>query len=338
MKKTLIALAVTAATTAPFVANAAAPTVSGFADINYTLIDDTRENPVTDINDKENQFTADGEVDFAGNLASNVRVQADVDLSTTTGSFDSAEIEQAFFETDIAHNIAMIGGVFNSPIGWEAEDRPNMYQTSHNLSYEILNSQTALRGNNVTGVGVTGKFNNAVSVTAAVLNDIQEVPEENSIAVAVGINPAPELAIELGFITQDSDGLYCNNFVVISGIPYGINDCNFGIGNIIDANVSYKLPNGMTIAGEVLTASELVDYSAMAMLNMPIPETSMSVTLRGESLSLDVDGDDYETTALTLAGVYAMNKALSFATEAKYIDGDFNDGDMQIGLEAIASF
>lgn len=328
MKKTLIALAVAAATTTPFVANAAAPTVSGFADINYTLIDDTRENPVTDINDKENQFAADGEIDFAGNLASNVRVQADIDLSTTTGSFDSAEIEQAFFETDISNNIGMIGGVFNNPIGWEAEDRPNMYQTSHNFSYDILNSQTALRGNNVTGVGVTGKFS-TVSVTAAVLNDIQEVPEENSIAVAVGINPMPELAIEIGFITQDNDSGYCTSFV-----SYSVNNC--GMGNIIDANVSYKLPNGMTVAGEFLTASELVDYSAMAMLNMPIPETSMSVTLRGESLSLD--GDDNDTTALTLAGVYTMNKALSFATEAKYIDGDFNDGDMQVGLEAIASF
>jgi hypothetical protein len=329
MKKNLIALAVAAATTTPFVVNAATPTISGFADVNYTLIDDTRENPVTDINDKENQFAADGEIDFAGNLASNVRVQADIDLSTTTGSFDSAEIEQAFFETDIADNITMIGGVFNNPIGWEAEDRPNMYQTSHNFSYDILNSQTALRGNNVTGVGVTGKFNNTVSVTAAVLNDIQEVPEENSIAVAVGFNPMPELAIEIGFITQDNDSGYCTNFV-----SYSVNNC--GMGSIIDANVSYKLPNGMTVAGELLTASELVDYSAMAMLNMPIPETSMSVTLRGESLSLD--GDDNDTTALTLAGVYTMNKALSFATEAKYIDGDFNDGDMQIGLEAIASF
>ncbi len=328
MKKTLIALAVAAATTTPFVANAAAPTVSGFADINYTLIDDTRENPVTDINDKENQFAADGEIDFAGNLASNVRVQADIDLITTTGSFDSAEIEQAFFETDISNNIGIIGGVFNNPIGWEAEDRPNMYQTSHNFSYDILNSQTALRGNNVTGVGVTGKFS-TVSVTAAVLNDIQEVPEENSIAVAVGINPMPELAIEIGFITQDNDSGYCTNFV-----SYSVNNCEMG--NIIDANVTYKLPNGMTVAGEFLTASELVDHSAMAMLNMPIPETSMSVTLRGESLSLD--GDDNDTTALTLAGVYTMNKALSFATEAKYIDGDFNDGDMQVGLEAIASF
>ncbi len=328
MKKTLIALAVAAATTTPFVANAAAPTVSGFADINYTLIDDTRENPVTDINDKENQFAADGEIGFAGNLASNVRVQADIDLSTTTGSFDSAEIEQAFFETDISNNIGIIGGVFNNPIGWEAEDRPNMYQTSHNFSYDILNSQTALRGNNVTGVGVTGKFS-TVSVTAAVLNDIQEVPEENSIAVAVGINPMPELAIEIGFITQDNDSGYCTNFV-----SYSVNNCEMG--NIIDANVTYKLPNGMTVAGEFLTASELVDHSAMAMLNMPIPETSMSVTLRGESLSLD--GDDNDTTALTLAGVYTMNKALSFATEAKYIDGDFNDGDMQVGLEAIASF
>ena len=328
MKKTLIALAVAAATTTPFVANAAAPTVSGFADINYTLIDDTRENPVTDINDKENQFAADGEIGFAGNLASNVRVQADIDLSTTTGSFDSAEIEQAFFETDISNNIGIIGGVFNNPIGWEAEDRPNMYQTSHNFSYDILNSQTALRGNNVTGVGVTGKFS-TVSVTAAVLNDIQEVPEENSIAVAVGINPMPELAIEIGFITQDNDSGYCTNFV-----SYSVNNCEMG--NIIDANVTYKLPNGMTVAGEFLTASELVDHSAMAMLNMPIPETRMSVTLRGESLSLD--GDDNDTTALTLAGVYTMNKALSFATEAKYIDGDFNDGDMQVGLEAIASF
>lgn len=335
MNKKLLALAVSTACL-PFIAQAATPTVSGFADINYALIDDTAENSASHVNYKENQFSANGEIDIAGNLANNVRVRTDIDLSTTTGSFDSAEIEQAYFETNLASNISLMGGVFNNPIGWEEEDRPNMYQSSHSLSYEILNSQTALRGNNVTGVSVTGKFNNAVSVTAAVLNDIQEVPEKNSIALAVDINPMRELAIEIGFLTQDSEGTNCNNYTVISGIPYGLNGCNFGIGNIVDINATYKLPNGMTLAGEYLTASEIVDYSAMVMLNMPIQGTATSITFRAESLSLDADNSD--TTAFTVAGNYTMNKALTFALEGKYIDGDFNDGDVQVSLEAIASF
>lgn len=335
MKKNLLALAIATASM-PLMTNAAAPTISGFADINYTLIDDTWEDPITDTNYKENQFDADGELDLAGNLASNVKVRTDVDLSTTTGSFDSAEIEQAFFEMAIDRNISMIGGVFNNPIGWEAEDRPNMYQSSHSLSYMILDSQTTLRGNNIVGAGVNGKFN-VVTVTAAVLNDIQEVPEENSIAVAVGINPTTDLAIEVGFITQDTEGFYCgpNDYTLVNGVLYGDGSC-VGVGNIVDANATYKLPNGMILAGEYLTASEIVDYSAMAMLNIPIPETKLSLTVRGESLALD--GDEGDTSTLTLAGSYAMNKALSFAAEAKHIDGDFNDGDMQIGLEAIASF
>lgn len=333
MKKNLLALAVATASF-PFIAQAAAPTVSGFADITYSLIDDTQEDPVTNTNYKENQFDANGELDIAGNLASNVKVRADVDLSTTTGSFDSAEIEQAFFEMNLDNNLSLIGGVFNSPIGWEAEDRPNMYQSSHSLNYMILDSQTTLRGNNVVGAGVAGKFN-VVTVTAAVLNDTQEVPEENSIAVAVGINPSTDLAIEIGFITQDSEGVYCNDFYIINGVPFSDSAC-IGLGNIVDANLSYTLPSGMILAGEYLTASEIVDYSAMAMLSMPIPETKLSLTLRGETLELD--GNDGDTTALTLAGTYAMNKALSFSAEAKQIDGDFNDGDMQIGLEAIASF
>ena len=324
MKKSMIALAVAAATTAPLMVQAAAPEVSGFVDIIYSLVDDTADTGL--VNTNESQFSADGEIDFKGNLAEDVSVQVDLDVNL--GGGDSGDIEQAFFALKATDQVSVIGGVFNSPIGWEAEDAPNMYQTSHSMNYDLLNSQTALRGNNVAGLAVAGTFD-TITVTAALLNDLQQTPEENSLAVAVGLAPNKDIELELGIVTQDNDSGVCTVFNSLA-------DNNCGVGTVINANGSFKVENGLTIAAEIMLASELIDYSMMGMVNMAVPETPFSVTARGELLALD--GGDDDTLALTFAGLYTHNDALGIVAEMKYIDGDFNDGDIQIGLELIASF
>lgn len=324
MKKSMIALAVAAATTAPVMVQAAAPEVSGFVDIIYSLVDDTADTGV--VNTNESRFSADGEIDFKGNLAEDVSVQVDLDINT--GGGDSTDIEQAFFTLKATDQISVMAGAFNNPIGWEAEDAPNMYQTTHSIAYGLLDSQTSLRGNNVIGVGVAGSAD-MISITAALLNDTQDTPEENSLAVAIGLTPVEGMELELGFLTQDNDSGVCTFF----NSPAD-NDC--GLGTIINANGSFAIESGLTVAAEIMLASEIIDYSMMAMVNMAIPETPLSVTARGELLAIDGGNDD--TLALTFAGLYTYNDALGFVAEMKYIDGDFNDGDIQIALEAIASF
>lgn len=307
MKKSMIALAVAAATTAPVMVQAAAPEVSGFADIIFTLVDDTADNGA--INTAESQFSADGEIDFKGNLADNVSVQVDLDVNL--GGGDSGDIEQAFFGWGINSDITLLGGVFNNPVGWEAEDAPNMYQTSHSLNYDILDGQTALRGNNVAGVAVQGKAGE-ITLTAALLNDLAQTPEENSLAFVAGFAPTKDLALEVGLVTQDHNAE-----------------------TVIDLNATYKMGD-ITAAGELLLASEIIDFSAMAMVNMAIPDTAMSATARGELVSYAADID--ETIALTLAGLYTVNDALGIVAELKYIDGEGIDGDIQVVAEFVASF
>jgi len=316
MKKSMIALAVAAATTAPVMVQAAAPEVSGFADIIFTVADDTSDVP-NSTNTAESKFTADGEIDFKGNLADDVSVRVDIDVNLNADTRDSGDIEQAFFGWGINKDVTLLGGVFNNPIGWEAEDAPNMYQTTHSMNYSILDGQTALRGNNIAGVAVAGTVEK-FTLTAALLNDLQQTDEENSLALVAAFAPTEELNLEAGIVTQDND-----------------NPNTGGAGTVIDLNATFS-KDDITIAGELLLASEIIDYSAMAMLNMAIPETDMSATVRGELVSFDADIDD--TLALTLAGLYTVNDALGIVAELKYIDGEINDGDIQVVAEFVASF
>ncbi|MBL4607480.1 MAG: hypothetical protein JKY01_06590 [Pseudomonadales bacterium] len=316
MKKSLIALAVAAATAAPVITQAAAPEISGFADIIFTVVDDTADT-LNSTNSAESKFTVDGEIDFKGNLADDVAVQLDLDINTTAGTFDSAEIEQAFFGWSVNKDVTVLGGVFNNPVGWEAEDAPNWYQTSQSQNRSILDSQTTLRGNNVAGIAVAGTVEK-FTLTAALLNDLQQTDEENSFALVVGFAPTEELSLEAGIVTQDND-----------------NPANGGAGTVVDLNATFS-KDDITVAGELLLASEIIDYSAMGMINMAIPDSSMSATVRGELISFDADIDD--TLALTLAGLYTVNDALGIVAELKYIDGEFNDGDIQVVTEFVASF
>ncbi len=322
MKKSMIALAVAAATSAPVMVQAAAPEVSGFADIIFTLVDDTANTP-NSTNPAEGKFTADGEIDFKGNLADDVSVRVDLDVNINADNRDSADIEQAFFGWKMNEDITFLGGVFNNPVGWEAEDTPEMYQTSHSMNYNILDGQTALRGNNIAGVAVAGTVEK-FTFTAAFLNDLQQTNEENSLALVAAFAPTEELNLEAGIVTQDND-----NPVRTATNPNG------GAGTVIDFNATFS-KDDITIAGELLLASEIIDYSAMAMINMAIPETAMSATVRGELVSFDADIDDL--LALTFAGLYTVNDALGIVAELKYIDGEDIDGDIQVVAEFVASF
>ena len=117
--------------------------VSGFADIIWTITDEAGD--VADGKNKtEGKFTVDGEVDFESKLTDKISARIDLDLAMAVntgvnapdevglpGPKDSAVIEQAFFAWTLQDNLTFLGGVFNNPIGWEAEDAPDLYQTTH---------------------------------------------------------------------------------------------------------------------------------------------------------------------------------------------------------------
>lgn len=300
--------------------------VNGFADIIYTITDEASDVPGS-TNPTEGKFTADGEVDFSSKLSDVVSVRVDVDLAmavnggvnasaVTGGPADSAVIEQAFLAWGLNEGVTFLAGVFNSPVGWEGEDATDLYQTSHNQNYGILDGQTLLHGNNVAGVAVAAALG-PVTITGALLNDLQQVNEENSIAIVANATPITGLDVEFGIVTQDND---------IPGAG--------GAGNVMDLNATFT-QNSLTVGFELLTADEIIDNSIMLLGNYSLPN-GFGVTGRYEIVSFDAAGAS-DTDVITLAGSYHVADNLDILLEWKSTDTGATDTDL-LTAEFLAKF
>ncbi len=334
MNKKLIALAV-AGTFAGYgaVANAATATVSGFADIIYTAVDDAAGPAAGSSakNPNEGKFAADAEIDvIATSGAVTARVDVNLRLNGTGGvsaggAFDAngdetlspaeiadasdtdtdtngASIEQAMFAWDLGA-VTLIGGVFNNPIGADAEDAPDMDFTTHSVVYNILDHQTAREGNNITGVAVAGAVG-PVTLTGAFLNDIQDANEENSLAFVVNYSPIAGLDLEAGFVTQDDQ--------MDTAVPPAATTA----GDVANFNVIYSI-KGFTVGLDYLAPSNIIDSAYTIWGGYTHGDFNFKV--RTESVAWEATGAiDHDVN--TLYATYAANENLSIALE-------FRDGD-----------
>ena len=303
MKKNVIALAVAAAM-APGFAAAADSKVSGFADIIYTNNSDANISV----------FTANAETDFASKLSDIVSVRVDADLTLATndvgvdasgnngknasatvgGPADSAVIEQAYFAASVAEGVTVIGGVFNNPIGWQAVDVVDRYQSTNLLTYDVLDGQTKLYGNNIAGVAVAGDLG-PVTVTGAVLNDIGLAAlDKHSTALVINASPVAGLDVELGYVTQEASA-----------------------GNVTDFNVTYKNA-GLTIGAEYMTAEEVLDTGLSFTVNYMFTP-ALGATVAYSSLDGDGFGDDADTRT-SVAGIW--NIADNLVTKLEFTTDD----------------
>jgi len=260
MKKKLLPLAIAAIMAPGF---AAAADVSGFTDIIYTIADDSSKQAAPLKNTSEGKFNANAEVDFSASPADGVTVRVDLDLGLPAlntkpggGAADSGDVEQAFFAWGVTEGVTVIGGVFNNPIGYEAEDAPDMDFTSHGAVYTALDSQTALPGDNIAGLAVAGAVG-PTTVTAALLNDIGETNEENSLAVVVNYSPMAGLDMEFGLVTQKENG--SSTVVPTTGSANALS-----VGDATNFNIVYMPAQvaGLTIGLDYLTADTVVDSAS----------------------------------------------------------------------------
>ena len=330
MKKNVIALAVAAAM-APGFAAAADSKVSGFADITYINADADAD--VLGNGKETSAFVANAEVDFASKLSDIVSVRVDTDLSLATngginaaaitgGPADSAAIEQAYFAASVAEGVTVIGGVFNNPIGWQAVDVVDRYQSANLLTYDVLNGQTALYGNNIAGVAVAGDLG-PVTVTGAVLNDIGGLTDKNSVALVVNASPVAGLDLELGYVTQETDHEDGGSTIDTAG-------------NVTDFNATYKNA-GLTLGLEYLTAEELLDTGLAITANYMFTP-ALGATVAYSSLDGDGFGNDADTRT-SVAGIWNIADnlvtKLEFTTDDK---GDNTDSTDVTNLRFIAKF
>ncbi len=339
MNKKLIAMAIAGVFAVPMAAQAEGVAISGFADIIFDA--------------DSSSFGADAEIDFIKTVgAVTGRLDIDADLVLNDGN-GSAGIEQALFAWGVNDTVTLIGGVFNNPIGQDAEDAPDMNFTTHSAVYNILNHQTALDGNNIAGIeqalfawgvndtvtliggvfnnpigqdaedapdmnftthtavynildhqtaldgnniaGIAGAFNfGAATLTVAFLNDIQQVTDENSVAAVLNLSLVEGLALELGYVTQET-----------------------GAENVANLNASYTT-GAFTLGLDYLAPDEIIDSAYNVWVGYGAGDFGVKVFT--EAVAWDAGGDD--TTNSGIYGSYQLNDNLAAAIQ--YSTGDDN--------------
>ena len=327
MKKKLLPLAIAAIMAPGF---AAAADVSGFTDIIYTIADDSSKQAAPLKNTSEGKFNANAEVDFSASPADGVTVRVDLDLGLPAlntkpggGAADSGDVEQAFFAWGVTEGVTVIGGVFNNPIGYEAEDAPDMDFTSHGSVYNVLDGQTALTGDNVAGLAVAGAVG-PTTVTVALLNDIGETNEENSMALVVNYSPMSGLDLELGMVTQADQAKNAGsaedvtNFNVlyapaqVAGLTVGLDYLTAGkiVDSAYDIWVGYDFGNGLGAkfrASDIdyTTASGAADTDATSIYLSYQAASNLSAAIEFRTDSVATPGvADTDTTLLELIATF----------------------------------
>lgn len=318
--KRYLALAVATASAAPMVSGADNKmALSGFADINYMVTDDTTA-LVSNKSPSEGKFSASAELDIIGKMSEKLTVRVDADLnlalnSGTSAGGDSGRIEQAYFALAATDQITVLGGVFNNPVGWEGHDAPDMITTTHGQIWNVMDGQTALYANNIAGVA--GAFNfGLATVTVGLLNDLQQSSEENSIAAAINMSPVNNLDLEVGYVTQASRQDSSNSGTYGSATVGSAE-------NWYDINATYKLDK-ILIGAELLGADKVVDMAYAVYGRFEIAP-GIRVSGRFDSVGYqDPIASVKDTETITLVVSYKVDENMSVGVEWRTQD-DAND-------------
>jgi len=272
-------------------------------------------------------FGADAEVDVSKKIGS-VTVRADIDANlavndgSSAGTQDSGRIEQAYFAWGATESITVLGGLFNNPIGQEAEDAPDMDFTSHSVTYNILDGQTALYGNNVAGIAGAGALG-PVTLTVAIVDDLGLATTASgkgklSTAAVVNFSPMKGLDLELGYVTQDGQAE-----------------------NVLDFNGKYTA-GALTVGLDYLAADVAVESAVNLWVGFDVND-KVNVKARYETVSFEASGVD-DSTRTTLYASYTINDNLSAALESSSGDNASAEAvsgivdDSVTTLEFIATF
>ena len=321
IKKNMVALAVAGALVSPLAAMAEDAEVSGFIDVIGN-------------SDAAAVFVADAEVDVSKKVgAVTVRVDVDVRLAgnSTTASLDadgngvvtaaeaaaystsdSANLEQAYFAWAATEQVTVLGGLFNNPIGQELEDAPDMDFTSHSITYNILNHQTGLYGNNVAGVAAAAAVGPA-TVTLAVVDDLGFATNDagdkgkTSVALVVNATPMTGLDLELGYVTQDDQ-------------EDGFGDPTTA-GDVLDFNAAFNT-GPVTVGLDYLAADNFVDSAINLWAGFNVDD-KLNLKARYEVVAIEDSGSLDDPTKTTLYATYAISSNLSAALE--YSTGSNDD-------------
>ena len=334
--------------------------VSGFADIVTTIIDEGSD---------DDEFDSDG--NLANSAETKTDIAAEVDFEYTEGSVTARldldipsigneaaglspvgdiGIEQAKFVWMIPGadmvGLKLTGGAFNAPIGFEAQDAPDLYQTSNGQLFGLVPS-------NLAGFMVSGGMG-PVALDIYFANEWRfNQAEENSVGGLLTITPIEMASLAVGYITSPDQ---------VAGVSADE--------NVLDIVLTGEL-SGLSVTQnitdiKVLGALEYLmdeNNSAFAVVLNVTHETAHphGLTLRYDSVDCDgssgtnpgsfycgVDGlelnplTDHTPTSLTVAIFAAISDNLSALVEYRMDDLDdstlVDDSLNTATLEFVATF
>jgi hypothetical protein len=272
-------------------------TVSGFADIIYTQFNETVEPENGTPNLSERKFTVTGEVDFEKKVDP-VTFRMDLDIPVTGNQAanitagTSLNIEQAKFIWALpqakALGLSLTGGAFNAPIGFEAQDAPDMLQTSNGQLFALVPS-------NLAGVMLSGAVG-PVKLDAYYANEwIGNTSEENSVGALITLSPIEKTSLAVGLIHPTK---------------------SVGNQDVVDVVLTTEMIPTLLVAVEYLQDRNTDAYG----ITLNHSHGNHGLTVRYDMVDNDLTGQDPYT--LTIAPSLVLSSMLSTVLEWKYTETD----------------
>jgi len=315
--------------------------VNGFADVIFTISDEASDLAGTDsegkpANSTEKKLGTDGEIDFEYTEGpTTFRMDLDVNADPAT---DSAQIEQANFAYMIPGadkvGLKLTGGIFNAPIGFELQDAPDMYQTSHGQLFDLVPS-------NLSGLMLSGG-GGPVMLDVYFVNEWRaDDAEENSVGALLTLSPIESASLAVGFLTSPDN----------AGVAFPAE----GDGNVLDVVLSGTLTpmakHELLLAGEYLKDENNSAFAIVVSLMHNTASFVHGLTVRYDSVDCDLVSA-YEPfgagtscgkatpTSLTVAANVALSENLFALLEWKSVDPDqpLVDSTNLTTLEFLATF
>ena len=317
--------------------------VNGFADIIFTISDEASDLAGTDsegnpANSTEKKTDVSGEVDFEYTEGP-VTFRLDLNLPRNgleasgagTPGPHGLGIEQAKFVWMMPMGeqmgLSLTGGAFNAPIGFEAQDAPDMYQTSHGQLFDLVPS-------NLAGLMLSGG-GGPVMLDVYFVNEWRaDDAEENSVGALLTLSPFKVASLAVGFLTSPDNA--------------GATPTTKGDGDILDVvlsgTISLMAEFELLLAGEYLTDEHNDAIGLVASLTHNSANYPHGLTVRYDSVDCDAlsiyCGAKATPTSLTVAANVALSENLFALLEWRSNDPDqpLVDSTNLTTLEFVATF
>ncbi len=274
------------------IAQADPVSVSGWGSITIPFIDEASDVPGGK-NTTEGKTTVRGEVDFQKTIDDTTfRLDLDFPTSLNEPGAGPDEIEQAKFVHKLSQEmgLTLTGGVFNAPIGFEAQDAPDLLQVTKGQLFNLLPK-------NLAGFMVGGSAG-PLKLDVYYANEWRSnADKEESIGGRLTLAPTDKASLAVGYITADE--------------PTSPAD------DLLDVVVQTTAIPNVLLAAEYLDDDAQTGWAAVANF-MHGPH---GLTLRYDSVDPNTAGAP-EPTSFTVAALCKMKKGLSTILEWKTTDLD----------------